>query len=56
MPNNLFLSFFGLFKIKKNEMPIKMYNMVQTGPNKLLGGLNEGLFKVTYQRSIFEAV
>lgn len=36
------------FQIKNNEIPIKMYSIVQTGPKIQFGGLNEGLFKVAY--------
>lgn len=37
------------FQIAKKEMPIRMYRIVQTGPNIQLGGLNDGLFNVEYQ-------
>ena len=34
---------------KYNEMPIKTYNVIQTGPKIQLGGLKIGFCKVRYQ-------
>ena len=40
------------FQIRNIEIPIITYNIVQTGPKTLLGGLNDGLFKVAYHVGI----
>ncbi len=37
---------------KNNAKPIKMYKVVQTGPNTQLGGVNQGLFNVVYHVEI----
>ena len=39
----------GKSLILNNEIPIKMYKTVQTGPKIPFGGLNDGLFKLKYQ-------
>jgi hypothetical protein len=38
----------SLFQISHNEMPIKTYNIVQTGAKTPFGGFQDGLFKVKY--------
>ena len=38
------------------EIPIRIYSVVQTGPNNQFGGLKEGWFKVAYQLGIARAV
>ena len=38
----------GCFQMRNSEIPIRMYRVVQTGPKIQLGGLNEGLFNVSY--------
>ena len=50
IPNimNAFFVLFLLSQIMYKEIPIKRYNSVQTGPKTQLGGLKNGLFKVTY--------
>jgi hypothetical protein len=37
---------------KNNAKPIRMYKVVQTGPNTQLGGVNHGLFNVAYHVEI----
>jgi hypothetical protein len=44
------------FQTRNNEIAIIMYNVVQTGANNQLGGLNSGLFNVAYQPGIASAV
>ena len=44
------------FHTRNNEIPIIMYNVVQTGANNQFGGLNSGLFNVAYQPGIASAV
>lgn len=44
------------FHTINSEIPIIMYNVVQTGANIQLGGLNSGLFNVAYQPGIASAV
>ena len=39
-------------RIRKNEMPIKIYKLVHTGPNNQLGGRNEGYLSVSNQAAI----
>jgi len=45
-----------LFQIRYKDIPINRYNIVQTGPNTQLGGLNNGLFKVIYHVDTEEIV
>jgi hypothetical protein len=45
-----------LVKIINKEIPIKIYKIVQTGPNNQLGGLKKGLFNVEYQLAMLEVV
>lgn len=42
------------FQIRYNDIPIKKYNSVQTGPKSQLGGAKNGLFKVVYHVGIAE--
>lgn len=46
----------GCFQIINNEIPIRRYNEVHTGPNIPLGGLNDGRIKEAYQSGIACAV
>lgn len=39
-----------------NHIPIKVYNVVQTGPKTQAGGLKNGLLSVVYQVGISGAV
>lgn len=39
--------------MRKDDVPIHMYNNDQTGPNIQLGGLNHGFFRYLYQVSMF---
>lgn len=49
--------FFSPFcQIKKAEIPIIKYKIVQTGANTQFGGEKNGLFKVAYQVDTDEAV
>jgi|SRR3989338_1063717 len=43
-------------QIKKAEMPIIKYKIVQTGANIQFGGEKNGLFKMAYQSDMDEAV
>jgi len=45
-----------LLQIRYKEIPIKRYNVIQTGPNNQPGGLKSGLFKVKYQVDTEEIV
>ena len=49
-------SVLGMFQIKNMDTPISKYKVVQTGPNKYPGGLNDGLFKVANHSGIAFAV
>ena len=49
-------SVLGVFQIKNMDTPISKYKVVQTGPNKYAGGLNDGLFKVANHSGIAFAV
>jgi len=40
--------FLGDSQTKNKAVPTKMNNMVHTGPNTQLGGVNEGLFNAAY--------
>ena len=47
---------FAEFQITNNEIPINVKSVVQTGAKIKLGGLNDGLFNVTYQVLIADEV
>lgn len=42
--------------IKNKDIPIKTYNVVQTGPNNQFGGAHEGLEREAYHVEISEIV
>ena len=51
-----FFFFQPCFQIRKKEIPMRKYNIVQAGPKTQLGGAKTGLLSVMYQEGIAESV
>lgn len=54
--NDFFLSFALFCHIKYNDIPIRKYSEIHTGPNNQPGGLKSGFINVEYQVDNVEAV